>query len=559
MGRNPGTSSRRPGRRAGEAAAPGGAPSWREWVLVLGAFGLITLLGLVSLSTAGSHCDRLLAEVGSTMTPVASGPFPAGARSWISPGGREGPPRPLAAPSGGEAYDRIDENPFVRVQEGRPSTFAVDVDTAAYANVRRWLRAGSRPPADAVRIEEMVNYFPYHDPEPSDGAPFAARVEVAGCPWAPSHRLARIGLQGRRIPEDQRRPANLVFLLDVSGSMSAPVKLPLLKAGLSMLVRNLSRRDRVAVVVYAGASGVVLPSTRCDQRHAILEALEQLSARGSTNAGSGIQLAYQEATRNFVPGGVNRVILATDGDFNVGVTNRGELTRLIEEKARTGVFLTVLGLGMGNLKDATLEELSRRGNGNYAYLDTLEEARKVLVRELGATLVTIAKDVKVQVEFDPRAVGAYRLIGYENRLLRPEDFRDDRKDAGEIGAGHTVTALYELIPPVVGAREAPTRAARDADVLRVRLRYKEPDGQTSKLVQVAARDHGAGFAQASEDFRFAASVAAFGMLLRGSPHRGGASYEGVLEMARQARGDDPQGLRAEFLELVELAELARSR
>ncbi|SIO65126.1 prepilin-type processing-associated H-X9-DG domain-containing protein [Singulisphaera sp. GP187] len=345
-----------------------------------------------------------------------------------------------------EDYDHVVDNPFLRVRDEPLSTFSVDVDTASYANVRRFLDHNTLPPVDAVRIEEMLNYFPYDDPPPTGDAPIATHVEAAACPWSPGHRLARIGLTARPVGREGRPQSNLVFLIDVSGSMTDATKMPLLKSALRTMVGCLGENDRVAIVVYAGASGLVLPSTSCQEKTRVLEAIELLESGGSTNGGAGIQLAYDHAVANFLVGGTNRVILATDGDFNVGVAAPGELIRLIEAKARSGVFLTVLGVGMGNIKDATLEQLADKGNGHYAYIDSLREARKVLVEELGATLVTVAKDVKLQVEFNPAKVGAYRLIGYENRLLRNQDFNDDTKDAGEVGAGHHVTALYELIP-----------------------------------------------------------------------------------------------------------------
>ena len=355
-----------------------------------------------------------------------------------------------------EAYDRIVENPFLAVMQNPLSTFSIDVDTASYANARRFLNQGMLPPPDAVRIEEFVNYFLYRYEPPKDKeTPFAAAVTIADCPWTPEHRLARIGIKGWEMPRSERPASNFVFLLDVSGSMQPQNKLPLVKQSIRMLTEQLDERDRVAMVVYAGASGLVLPSTSCDDKRAIYEALDRLDAGGSTNGGAGIQLAYDVATQNFLPGGVNRVVLASDGDFNVGVTDQGSLTRLIEEKAKSGVFLTVLGYGMGNVKDATMEKLADKGNGNYAYIDTLNEAKKVLVEQMQGTLVTIAKDVKIQVEFNPAQVSAYRLLGYENRMLRAEDFNDDTKDAGEIGAGHTVTALYELVP---AGQEIPTPA-----------------------------------------------------------------------------------------------------
>lgn len=465
-----------------------------------------------------------------------------------------------------EAYDRVVDNPFLRATQNPLSTFSIDVDTAAYANLRRFLSSGAPPPKDSVRIEEMVNYFAYSYSPPKNSDPFSAQVEVASAPWKPEHRLVKIGLKGREIAQDKRPPSNLVFLIDVSGSMQPPNKLPLIKRGLPLLVEKLTENDRVAIVVYAGASGLVLPSTTCDHKAKILNALENLEAGGSTNGGSGIQLAYDTAIANFIRGGTNRVILATDGDFNVGVTNQGELTRLIEERAKSGVFLSVLGFGMGNYKDSTLEKLADKGNGNYAYVDSLQEARKVLVEEMGGTLITIGKDVKIQVEFNPALVGAYRLIGYENRILRAEDFNDDTKDAGEIGAGHTVTALYEVVPtgkegalPGIDALKYQkpvevTREPKSGELLTLKLRYKEPDGATSKLMQVAVTDRGIAWVQASRDFKFVSAVAAFGMILRDSPYKGNATLGNVLELAEEGKGEDKQGYRAEFIGLVRMAQ-----
>ncbi|HVA51541.1 MAG TPA: VWA domain-containing protein [Pirellulales bacterium] len=464
-----------------------------------------------------------------------------------------------------ESYDRIDENPFLNVRQNPLSTISIDVDTASYANVRRFFNGGSLPPKDAVRIEELVNYFGYHYAPPTDDQSFAVHAEVAGCPWQPKHRLLRIALKGREIDLQNRPAGNLVFLIDVSGSMDGPAKLPLLKSALHLLVDKLGENDRVAMVVYAGSSGLVLPSTSGLYKETILAALDALEAGGSTNGGSGIQLAYNVAREKFIKGGANRVILCTDGDFNVGLTDRGSLTRLIEDEAKSGVFLSVLGFGAGNLKDATMEQLADRGNGNYAYIDTLNEARKVLVEQLGGTLLTIAKDVKLQLEFNPRQVAAYRLIGYENRLLRAEDFNDDKKDAGEIGAGHTVTALYELAPAggeallaeVDGLKyqhtvEAIEAADRD-ELLTLKLRYKEPEGETSKLLESVVKDEKRNYAQASEDFRFAASVAGFGLLLRESQYKGNLTLGAVVELAEASRGADEHGYRAEFIELVKNA------
>jgi len=466
-----------------------------------------------------------------------------------------------------ESYAPLQENPFLAATENPLSTFSIDVDTASYANVRRFLNQGQRPPRDAVRIEELVNYFRYDYPEPAGREPFGASIEIAECPWNAEHRLARIGLKGREIDRGRREPSNLVFLIDVSGSMAQPNKLPLLQASLGLLVDELDDRDRVAIVVYAGASGLVLPSTPGSSRGEIRAALARLSAGGSTNGGEGLRLAYETARQNFVRGGTNRVILATDGDFNVGVTSQAELLSLIEEDARRGIFLTALGFGMGNYKDSTLEMLADKGNGNYAYIDDLREARKVLVEELTGTLVTIAKDVKVQVEFNPAEVGAYRLIGYENRMLRKEDFNDDRKDAGEIGAGHTVTALYEIVPasarrdvelPSVDPlryQQGPalTESARRGELFTLKLRYKEPEGERSRLLKFPAHDAGA--RRGSQDFEFAAAVAGFGMLLRSSEHAGDFTYRDVRELASGSIGrGEGRDYRREFVELVSRAE-----
>jgi Ca-activated chloride channel family protein len=470
----------------------------------------------------------------------------------------------------GEVHPAIVDNPFLPVAENRLSTFSIDVDTASYSNVRRYLNQNTRPPADAVRIEEMLNYFPYAYPAPRADEPFSVNCEVARCPWDADHRLVRIGLKGREIDRDRRPPSNLVFLIDVSGSMDQVDKLPLLKAGMKLLVEHLGENDRVAIVVYAANEGLVLDSTRADRKAEILSSLEQLQAGGSTNGGKGIQLAYDLAVRNFIKGGTNRVILATDGDFNVGVTEGPELNKLIEEKRETGVHLSVLGFGQGNVKHDKLEGLADKGNGQYCYIDSIKEARKVLVEQMGGTLVTIAKDVKIQVQFDPQKTTAYRLIGYENRMLQNRDFEDDRKDAGEIGAGHCVTALYEVVPPrregqvalnarVQNSLNAQQAARGNARLLEVHLRYKAPDGDVSKLIVSPADDDGLDFGAASGDFRFASSVAGFGMLLRDSPYKGSLTWEGLLELASGAVGADPGGYRKEFLELVRKAQAIHSR
>jgi Ca-activated chloride channel family protein len=474
--------------------------------------------------------------------------------------------------NGTEAYDTINDNPFLTVAQNPLSTFAIDVDTASYSNVRRILNQNQLPPRDAVRIEEMINYFSYDYPQPAGNNPIGASIEAAAAPWSPQHRLVRVAIKARDI-ETQRRPAsNLVFLLDVSGSMQPAERLPLLKDGLRMLVEQLNANDRVTVVTYAGTTGVALRATRGDQKDTILRLIDSLQAGGSTNGASGIELAYEQATQNFIRGGVNRVILATDGDFNVGITDRGSLLRLIEDEAKSGVFLSVLGVGMGNYKDATLEMLADKGNGNYAYIDTLNEARKVLVEQMSGTLITMAKDVKVQVEFNPAVVDAYRLIGYENRALRNEDFNNDLKDAGDMGAGHTVTVLYEVVPrgvaiggpgvdPLKYQQKANAEPLRNAsnETLTVSVRYKEPSASDSKLLSFPLVDREQPFARASLDFRFAAAVASFGMMLRDSAYKGNATYDSVLAMAEDGLGSDRNGYRREFLQLVQRARQIRRR
>ena len=434
---------------------------------------------------------------------------------------------------------------------------------------------GSLPPKEAVRIEEMINYFDYDYPAPEGAEPFAAHIEISACPWQPKHRLVRIGLKGREIPNDDRPACNLVFLLDVSGSMKDPNKLPLLKQAMRLLVQTLGKADRVAIVTFSQEARVALSSTTCDQKQIILAAIDSVNAAGSTNGGAGIELAYDLATEkeHFVQGGVNRVILATDGDFNVGTQSRPDLVKLIEDRAKSGVvfFTGALGFGTGNLKDANLEALADKGNGNYAYIDSFNEARKVLVEEMTGTVITIAKDVKAQVEFNPGVVSAYRLIGYENRVLAARDFNDDRKDAGEIGAGHTVTALYEVVPVGVGGTvpgvdklryqtppPAPENLVESAEMFTLKLRYKAPDEDTSKLIEFPARDSG-GIEEASGDFKFAAAVAEFGMLLRDSDAKGDATYDSALELATAGKGADPQGYRAEFLNLVNAAKAADNK
>ena len=465
-----------------------------------------------------------------------------------------------------ESYAQINENDFKTVGEAPLSTFSIDVDRASYANVRRFIQDGQRPPVDAVRIEEMINYFPYQWGDVAGEHPFAVTTEVTQAPWKREHRLVRIGLHAESIDTENLPPSNLVFLLDVSGSMRSQDKLPLLKKAFALLVDQLREQDRVAIVVYAGAAGLVLPSTPGSEQDEILAALDKLNAGGSTAGGAGIKLAYDVARKYFIDGGNNRVILATDGDFNVGAASDEAMVKLIEKERESGTFLTVLGFGTGNLKDSKMEQIADHGNGNFAYIDGLLEARKVLVEEMGGTLLTLAKDVKLQVEFNPAAVAGYRLIGYENRLLADEDFNDDTKDAGELGAGHTVTALYEVVPAGVGMPggsvdplryqqqpvddDAPPPSVFEDELMYVKVRYKDPDGERSTLLEHPVVDRSG---MPSEDFRFATAVAGFGMLLRDSEHAGTFSLDDVVSLAEQARGDDPRGYRGEFIRLVEAA------
>jgi Ca-activated chloride channel homolog len=513
----------------------------------------------------------VLLEVGSMAETITIGPSSGGrrfkARPPASPLAISGalPLQMAAPPFNTEGYSRIDETGFQDPRKQPLSTFSIDVDTASYANVRRFVNQGSLPPKDAVRIEELVNYFRYSYPQPKSDAPFSVSTELGECPWMPKHKLLLIGLQGKEIDQSRRPSVNLVFLIDVSGSMQDPLKLPLLKSSLKLLVRNLTARDHVAIVVYAGASGQVLPRTPGDQPATVEAAIDRLEAGGSTHGSAGIQLAYEVAQEGFIKGGVNRVILATDGDFNVGVTDEGALTRLIEEKRESGVFLSVLGFGSGNLKDSTMEKLADRGNGNYNYIDSLQEGRKVLVAQAAGTLVTIAKDVKIQVEFNPAEVSAYRLIGYENRMLKAEDFKDDRKDAGEIGAGHSVTALYEVVPkgdaadvgsvdPLKYQEQARlSKAAARGELATVKLRYKAPDKSESVPLSVTVANEPVMPGVMPANLGFAAAVAEFGILLRDSEHKGQASYAQVVELARKHRGEDAEAYRGEFVKLVELA------
>lgn len=475
---------------------------------------------------------------------------------------------PRTQAPGTESYKPIVENEFKLVRNEPLSTFSIDVDTASYANVRRFLNDGQLPPPDAVRIEELVNYFKYDYPEPEGDSPFSVTVEANACPWNRDHALALVGLRGRSIPMDERAPINLVFLVDVSGSMQPENKLPLLKKAMRLLVDYLGEQDRVGIVTYASNTGVALPSSTGAEKPRILYVLDALQAGGSTNGAGGIQLAYEMAARNFIRGGVNRIVLATDGDFNVGISDTDQLVRFIEDKAKSGVFLSVLGFGEGNLQDDKLEGLADKGNGNYAYIDSFAEARRVLLDDVAGTMMPIAKDVKIQIEFNPARVGAYRLIGYENRILAAQDFNDDRKDAGEIGSGHTVTALYELVPPdgVGGlsgvdplkyqgnqAEQQPGSRAVEVspELMTVKLRYKQPDGNTSSKFDVPVLASAGG--SASANLKFASSVAMFGMLLRNSQFRGAATFDMALALAEEARGADKSGQRTEFASLIQTA------
>jgi Ca-activated chloride channel family protein len=514
-----------------------------------------------------------------------------------------------------EGYESIVDNPFLEVVQNPLSTFSIEVDTASYANVRRFLEQDQMPPKDAVRIEELVNYFDYDYRGPGREGPFAAHFEITEAPWNTEHRLLRIGLKAKEISDQQRPPANLVFLIDVSGSMGSPNKLPLVKEALHMLIDRMTPKDRIAVVTYAGSTRVALPSTGGEQKWRLHQAVDRLVSGGSTNGASGIQLAYETARKDFMKDGANRVILATDGDFNVGTTSHGDLARLIEEKADSGIFLSALGFGMGNYKDDTLELLADKGRGNYAYIDNPDEAKKVLVDQINATLVSVAKDVKIQVEFNPEKVGAYRLIGYEDRVMAKEDFNDDAKKAGVIGAGHAVTALYEIVPPgkpIPASKVDPlkyqkpaetTRASSSNEVGTVKIRYKEvndnygsednnmiaakraelealsskytsnhpavvqaareledlqrrfkgSEEEKSKLMEFAVKDSGENFNKASVDFKFAASVAVFGMVLRDSPYKGSATLEDALKWAQEGKGPDRHGYRSDFIRLLHRA------
>ncbi len=464
-----------------------------------------------------------------------------------------------------EEYAELKENEFENTQEKPLSTFSIDVDKASYSNVRRFLNQNQLPPKNAVRIEELINYFKYDYPQPTGEHPFTVQTELSQCPWNKEHQLIHIGIQGKSIDYNRLSPSNLVFLVDVSGSMEDPNKLPLVKSSLKMLVQSLGQKDRISLVAYGGSAGLVLPSTSCEDKEAIEDAIDRLNAGGSTAGGEGIQLAYAVAKENLIAGGNNRVILATDGDFNVGVTDPTALLELINKKRNERIYLTICGFGTGNYKDGRMEEISNKGNGNYFYIDNIQEAKKVFVTEMRANLFTIAKDVKIQVEFNPAVVQSYRLIGYEDRLLKKEDFNNDKKDAAELGAGHTVTALYEIVP--VGAtatvdplryqqktKTAPSELNKD-ELMLLKLRYKPINSEESKLIKQVVQNKATSLDRASENFRFATAVAGFGMLLRGSENSGHFTYADDLILAKAAASLDEEGYRAECIKLIETASL----
>ena len=510
----------------------------------------------VQFGTVSGYSTNFLAGKASGLTYSVSGNAATGTGTyWANSDEQE---------SNTEAYDNITENTFLRTTDNPLSTFSIDVDAASYSNVRRMLNAGQLPPAGAVRVEEMINYFHYDYPQPKNEDPFSFTTEMSDCPWNSDHKLILIGMQGKKIPTENLPPSNLVFLIDVSGSMDEENKLPLVQSSLKLLTDQLREQDKVSIVVYAGAAGMVLPPTSGSNKKKIKDAIDQLSAGGSTAGGEGIMLAYKTANKNFDKEGNNRVILCTDGDFNVGMSSDDDMVRLIEKEKNTGVFLTVLGFGMGNYKDSKMEKLADKGNGNHAYIDGINEAKKVLVNEFGGTLFTIAKDVKLQVEFNPAKVQGYRLVGYENRMLKKEDFNDDKKDAGELGSGHTVTALYEIIPVGVKdeflkdvdklkyqAKQPDITTSFDKEVMTIKFRYKTPQGAVSKLIEQSVYDSPFAFKNTSDNFRFAASVAEFGMLLRNSEFKSASTYANVLGLAQNAKGADEEGYRNEFIKLVE--------
>jgi len=553
----------------GEFEVNGLAPG--EYVIKVSLTGFRTLtqkLRLVEGTMLPTLAFRLdVGSVSETVSVSAESPMLSAQMSSSGRSRREKPARPVYPTFSTAEYDAIKENGFRRVKDAPLSTFSIDVDTASYANVRRFLSEGRLPPADAVRVEEFINYFHFDYPVPRDGRPFSVTTEIGPCPWNAGHDLVLVGLRSAPIAQERTPPRNLVFLLDVSGSMTPSDRLPRVQTAMVMLTETLRPEDRVAIVVYAGASGLALPSTPGSRQDEIKRAILDLRPGGSTNGAAGIELAYKIAGEQFVEGGINRVILATDGDFNVGVTSNGGLVKLIERKREAGVFLSVLGVGNDNLNDAMMEQLADAGNGNYAYLDSLQEAQRVLVAQASSTFVTVAKDVKIQIEFNPRQVQGYRLIGYEDRVLANEDFKDDRKDAGEMGAGHHVTALYEIVragrrddetlpsvDPLKYQTASSAAQGHDDELMTVKLRYKAPDGNKSEPMEVPVK---ARADAESPNLGFAAAVAEFGMLLRDSPYKAKASWRQVAELAARHRGEDPDGYRAEFIRLVDVASALR--
>ncbi|MBA4851655.1 VWA domain-containing protein [Emticicia sp. BO119] len=527
----------------------------------------------VKLESDNASLDEVVITGYSTQTYDKEAKSVNMSKAKTMPGGGLYAPAPImnsirAAEYNTEEYSIFEENVFHETKKDALTTFSIDVDRAAYTNIRRMLNNGQLPPKDAIRIEEMINYFDYSYEQPNGKDPVSFQTEISDSPWNEGLKLLHIGLQAKKMPADNLPASNLVFLIDVSGSMSDYNKLPLLKQGFKLLVDQLRPKDHVAIVVYAGAAGTVLPSTSGKEKNKIKEALENLQAGGSTAGGEGIKLAYKIAAENFINRGNNRVILATDGDFNIGTSSEADLKTLIETKRESGVYLSVLGFGMGNYKDNKMETLADKGNGNYAYIDDLQEARKEFVTEFGGTLFTVAKDVKLQLEFNPKYVKAYRLIGYENRKLNNEDFNDDKKDAGEMGSGHIVTAIYEIVPTGVESQylgkvdplkyqenKDLTPLSNSKEVLTIKLRYKLPDENTSKLIKEVVYDKHTTFDKTSDDFRLAASIAEFGLLLRQSRFKGFANYDHIISTAKSARGNDEEGYRAEFIKLVKMAQL----
>lgn len=462
-----------------------------------------------------------------------------------------------------ESYAETEENPFESPSTAPLSTFSIDVDNASYTNIRRFINNGQKVPTDAVRVEEMINFFKYDYPQPNDGNPFSINTEYSDCPWNENHKLLKIGLQGKNIPMTNLPPSNLVFLIDVSGSMSDDNKLPLLKESMRILVQELRPKDKVAIVVYAGSAGVVLPPTSGDEKETIMDAFDKLNAGGSTAGGEGIELAYKLAAENFIKEGNNRIVLATDGDFNVGSSTDNDMEDLIEEKRKSGVFLTVLGYGMGNYKDSKMEILADKGNGNYAYIDNIQEANRFLGKEFKGSMFAIAKDVKIQIEFNPKQVQAYRLIGYENRRLKAEDFKNDAVDAGELGSGHTVTALYEIIPTGAKSNFIPdalkyskTKTENgnyNNELATVKFRYKKPDGDKSTELIQTINNKLVGLQSSSVDFKFSSAVAWFGLKLKESKLITNTSTEAIKKLAKSGSSNDEEGYKSEFIRLVDNA------